>query len=137
MPVTEIPRRARLDLFTPAERAIREAIIAVESTGCDERLTWAVMALSDAQAWVADFVDGVPVAEHYPRPIAPRPPVSPEVLASLQARVIGRMLGAAPEVCLDVGRAYLASDCGCHFDSAAGMFVPLASCPVHGRQVTP
>lgn len=28
-------------------------------------------------------------------------------------------------------------DCVCPFDSAAGMFVPLRSCPVHGRQVTP
>lgn len=102
--MSDIPRRACIDLFTPAEKAIREAIIAVESAGCDARLTWAVMSLSDAQAWVADFVDGVPCEDHYPRP-----PIPPQVLADLQARVVGRMIGASPEVCLDVGRAYIAS----------------------------
>jgi hypothetical protein len=30
-----------------------------------------------------------------------------------------------------------ASACACRFDSAAGVFVPLRSCPVHGHQVTP
>ncbi len=107
--MSDIPRRARIDLFTSAERAIRDAIVAVEAAGCDERLTWAVLALADAQTWVADFVDGVPVEQHYPRPLS-REPIPPQLIADLQARVVGRMLGAAPAVCLDVGRAYLASE---------------------------
>ena len=108
--MSEIPRRACLWLLTPPEKAIREAVVAVEAAGCDVRLTRAVMALSDAQAWVADFVDGVPVEDHYPRPAElPREPIPPALLADLQARVVGRMLGASPEVCLDVGRAHLAS----------------------------
>jgi hypothetical protein len=47
-----------------------------------------------------------------PRPLAetPRAPVPPALLADLRARVVGRELGASPEVCLDVGRAYLASE---------------------------
>jgi hypothetical protein len=40
----------------------------------------------------------------------PREPISPSLLADLRARVVGRELGASPEVCLDVGRAYLASE---------------------------
>jgi hypothetical protein len=51
-------------------------------------------------------------AEPAPRPLAetPRAPVPPALLADLRARVVGRELGASPEVCLDVGRAYLASE---------------------------
>jgi hypothetical protein len=47
-----------------------------------------------------------------PRPLAetPREPIPPALLADLRARVVGRELGASPEVCLDVGRAYLASE---------------------------
>jgi hypothetical protein len=67
MPVIEIPRRARIDLFTPAEKAIRDALLAVEAAGCDERLTKAVTLLDDAREWVADFVDGVAPEDHYPR----------------------------------------------------------------------
>lgn len=63
----EIPRRSCVDRFTPAEKAIRDALLAVEAAGCDVRLTKAVTVLADAQAWVADYVDGVPVEEHYPR----------------------------------------------------------------------
>jgi hypothetical protein len=40
----------------------------------------------------------------------PREPIPPALLADLRARVVGRELGASPEVCLDVGRAYLASE---------------------------
>lgn len=62
MMTTEIPRRARIDLMTPAELAIREAIIAVESLPADPRLTNAVTLLDKAQRHVADFVDGAPTA---------------------------------------------------------------------------
>lgn len=51
------PRRIRLDLAAPVEVAIRNAMGAVESLGCDTRLTKAVNLLSDALTCVADYVD--------------------------------------------------------------------------------
>ena len=53
----KIPRRIRIDLLTPAEVAIREAIIAVENAGADVRLTEAIGLLTDAKNKVADYVD--------------------------------------------------------------------------------
>lgn len=50
-------RRYRVDLYTPAELAIREAIIKVEESGCDVLLTEAVNLLTEAKNKVADFVD--------------------------------------------------------------------------------
>lgn len=61
------PRRICLDKMTPAENAIREAVIAVEAAGADVRLTNAVILLQAAREHVADFVDGVPVRPVYPR----------------------------------------------------------------------
>lgn len=55
----EIPRRARIDLFTPAERAIYEAVQAVEGLPADARLTDAVMLLQAARDSVADYVEGI------------------------------------------------------------------------------
>lgn len=55
----EIPRRSRIDRYTPAETAIRNAMIAVEAVGADERLTAAVNLLSCAQTHVADYIDGI------------------------------------------------------------------------------
>lgn len=57
--VDGVPRRCRVDLATPAETAIRAAMAAVESAGCDLRLTSALCALEQALSRVADFVDGV------------------------------------------------------------------------------
>lgn len=51
------PRRARIDLFTPAERAIWDAVRAVEAAGADVRLTEAVNLLHAAREKVADYVD--------------------------------------------------------------------------------
>lgn len=59
-PTSEIPRRCRIDLMTPAELAIRNAAIAVEALAADPRLTEAVVLLGKAQDKVADFVDGKP-----------------------------------------------------------------------------
>ncbi len=67
----EPPRRIRLDLFTPAERAIYDAVQAVEALPPDERLTNAVILLGRARDLVADFVDGVPFGEGYPKPAPP------------------------------------------------------------------
>lgn len=58
--MTDIPRRSDLRLNTPAERAIRAALEEVERSGCDVRLTDAVVLLDEAREKVADFVDGVP-----------------------------------------------------------------------------
>lgn len=56
----EIPRRARVDLYVPAELAIRAAMLKVEEMGADVRLTEAVTLLGKAKDAVADFVDDVP-----------------------------------------------------------------------------
>lgn len=55
----EAPRRIRLDLFTPAERAIYDAMQAVEALPPDVHLTEAVVLLAKAREKVADYVDGV------------------------------------------------------------------------------
>jgi hypothetical protein len=54
---TDIPRRIRVDLMTPAELAIRNAVAEVEKAGCDPWLTDAVVLLGKAQSKVADYVD--------------------------------------------------------------------------------
>lgn len=51
------PRRTRLDLNTPAELAIRNAIDEVENIGADVKLTDAVNLLDQARELVADFID--------------------------------------------------------------------------------
>lgn len=56
--MTEVPRANRMDLWTPAERAIYDAVQVVESAGADLRLTDAVRFLGLAQRSVAAFVDG-------------------------------------------------------------------------------
>ncbi len=53
----EVARRARVDLQTPAEVAITEAIAAVEQLGADPSLTNAVVSLMRARGDVADYVD--------------------------------------------------------------------------------
>ena len=55
-----IARRHRLDLNTPAELAIYEAMLAVEKMDADVRLTHAGIKLMEAKSLVADFIDGVP-----------------------------------------------------------------------------
>ena len=54
----QIPRRNRIDLMTPAEKAIYDAIQVVEEAGAHELLTKAVVLLGEAQEAVADYVDG-------------------------------------------------------------------------------
>lgn len=55
----ELPRRVYMDLWNPAEKAIYDAMQAVEKMPADLRLTQAVILLSKAQECVADFLDGV------------------------------------------------------------------------------
>lgn len=52
-----IPRRNRIDLNTPAELAIRNAIHEVEKLPADERLTKVVINLIEAKKLVADYID--------------------------------------------------------------------------------
>lgn len=70
--VNGIPRRILLSSATTMEQAIRAAMAAIEAGPADVRLTKASMAVQDALAWVADYFEDVPEAEHYPRPVAPK-----------------------------------------------------------------
>lgn len=54
----DVPRRIDRSRHTPAERAITEAMEAVEKAGAHPRLTDAVVLLGRARDAVADFVDG-------------------------------------------------------------------------------
>ena len=55
----EIPRRAQIQQWTPAEKAIYDAMQAVESMAADVRLTDAVTLLGAAMDSVADYIDAV------------------------------------------------------------------------------
>jgi hypothetical protein len=57
--VSTVPRRCDLERCTPAELAIRTAIVEVEKVGADERLTRVVLALDEAREQLADIIDGV------------------------------------------------------------------------------
>lgn len=54
---TDATRRIRLDLMTPAELAIHDAMLAVEGAGADALLTEAINLLQQARDKVSDFVD--------------------------------------------------------------------------------
>ena len=54
---SQIPRRIRMDLWTPGEKAIHEAIQMVEKMGADALLTEAVIFLGKAKEKVADFIE--------------------------------------------------------------------------------
>lgn len=55
--IDNFPRRNRIDLFTPAEKAIWDAQAAVEAAGSDVLLTEAGNLLAQARDKVADFVE--------------------------------------------------------------------------------
>jgi hypothetical protein len=52
-----INRRNRVDLYSEAELAIRNATLEVEKIGADIRLTNAVILLGKAKDLVADYID--------------------------------------------------------------------------------
>lgn len=54
----ETPRRNRMDLNTPAEIAIQNAVWEVEKVGADPKLTEVVVLLGKAKDLLSDFVDG-------------------------------------------------------------------------------
>lgn len=51
------PRRNRLDLLTPAELAIHNAMMEVEKAGASIELTHAIIKLQEARTHVANHVD--------------------------------------------------------------------------------
>lgn len=52
-------RRRDILRMTPAEIAIRNAVIEVEKVGADPALTDAVSALTEAASALGDYIDGV------------------------------------------------------------------------------
>lgn len=54
---SDIPRRNQIDLYSRAELAIRNAMLAVESMPADVLLTEAVVMLEKAKEKVADYID--------------------------------------------------------------------------------
>ena len=56
---TSFPRRNRIDLFTPAEKAIYDALLEVEKMPADTRLTESTILLNKAREKVADFIDNI------------------------------------------------------------------------------
>ena len=66
--MNDFPRRSQLELMTPAEIAIREAIIEVEKVGADVLLTEAVILLGNAQNKVADYIDNKYLVWYGPHP---------------------------------------------------------------------
>jgi hypothetical protein len=56
--MNDIPRRAQMQQWVAAERAIYDAMRAVEAMPADVRLTKGVTLLGDAMSAVADYVDG-------------------------------------------------------------------------------
>lgn len=53
----EFPRRGCLDLITPAEKAINDAMAAIEAIGADRRLTEAELLLAQVGKLVSDVID--------------------------------------------------------------------------------
>lgn len=60
----DIPRRNKIDCWTPAELAIGLAMETVEKIAADERLTDAILLLASAKHSVADYLEGVNTRRH-------------------------------------------------------------------------
>ena len=66
-PKNEIPGRIRLDLNTPAELAITNAMQEIEKLPPDVRLTDAIILLSKAKEKLSDYVDEKLAIENAPK----------------------------------------------------------------------
>lgn len=55
--MNKIPRRERIDLYTPIEKAIYKVIQMIEEKEADINLTKAIILLEEAQDKVADYID--------------------------------------------------------------------------------
>ena len=80
-------RRNRLDLNTPAELAIYNAMGEVEKIGAEERLTNALIKLKEAKELVANFVEGIGLSQ-----------LPPEKTESADIEKFAQILG---KCCLD------------------------------------
>jgi hypothetical protein len=91
-----------MDKFVPAEKAIFDAVQAVEAMPGDTRLTAAVLRLQDAREYVADYVDKINPVDMIlmtpPHGVPSRPPI-PVVAPAVQVifRPVTRWL-LIPEV---------------------------------------
>lgn len=74
--MNETTRRIDLTRMTPAEKAIYDAVQAVEAMPADVRLTDAVILLQAARESVADFVDGIKDQRRYVHAVALPPSVT-------------------------------------------------------------
>jgi hypothetical protein len=57
--VNEIPRRINLQTMTVGEKAIRDAVMAVETMGADPKLTDVIVDLDKCFTKLANYTDGV------------------------------------------------------------------------------
>jgi hypothetical protein len=57
METNTFPRRVRLDLLTPVEKQISDAVYSVEKMESDTRLTEASLLMQKAQNLVSDYID--------------------------------------------------------------------------------
>lgn len=69
----KIPRRNRLDLNTPAELAVTNAVQEVERMGADVKLTEAVNLLAKAKEAISDYVDNEITKRDNPSPDSAQP----------------------------------------------------------------
>lgn len=56
--MSEAQEQFKQDMYSEVQRGIRRAMEAVEMLGADERLTDAVVKLSEAEKHVTDFIEG-------------------------------------------------------------------------------
>jgi hypothetical protein len=82
--VDGLPRRNRIDCYTPAESAIRAALLAVEEMGAHTLLTEAVVLLDEAREKVADFVELPDRARYEPTTAQQGTPPDPGQRSSAQ-----------------------------------------------------
>jgi hypothetical protein len=87
--INEIPRRNRLDLNSPAEKLIYEAMVEVEELGADKRLTDAVTLLSQAKNLIADFIEAIdqPSSQSSPLPVSEDFELSEKALKQLRLEI--------------------------------------------------
>ena len=84
-----VPRRAHLELNIAGERAIRDAILAVELHGCHQQLTEVVVMLEAAKQKLGDWYDsgavGAPSNVSVIDQLRADPNISPALKAALTA----------------------------------------------------
>lgn len=93
-----IPRRAQIERYCPAEKAISAAMYAVEEMPADVRLTDAVELLGRAKDRVADFVDGINPESTLFNVTPSQPPATEDGPASVWLIERGQAEGVNPTV---------------------------------------